>query len=493
MTCQTDKFNPAGSSTSTDRLSTLTDVVNIRDCNLELLKNVPVSGSQARYVVSATSNQNLCVTTDYNTGSGRFQVVVGDYNIGNSNCVTRIVAGPGIYISPSNGQGVVTISLQPFRQPEVDDGWDDITWSISDLGNPNKSDQSAFIVVGGTGGLNAGDGLALRSRDGDNWVELNNRAPAAVGLLRVQAVQSSDIPGSGLAYWCPNNLVNTSTVQRIGLETYWGIEGRTTATTNSWWGDDLVYKGPNLSLDGASDIYDSGHSFQNLFYKSGDLLAVGSNSVLLSFGGRSTTYGVTTASIYYHNAWPLDYNPSSTNFITVQQEAGIEDFGFQDATSNLDESTWSNWTILACGRYFGAGNLNNNRIYKSDRTNGATGTWTQVYNVLDASDMFSIAYGNGVWIACGEDDSIWTSTDTTTWTLKTSKRPGSVWRKIRYGAGRFVMVGDGGRISFSTDNGASWQFADSGTTADLKSVAYSPKLRKFVAVGDRRTIVTVKV
>lgn len=491
MSCQTDKFDPSGSSTSTDRLSTLTEVVNIRDCSLELLKNVPVSGKQARYVVSATSNQDLCVTTDYNTGSGRFQVVVGDYNIGSANCVTRIVAGPGIYISPSNGQGVVTISLQPFRQPEVDDGWDDITWSISDLGNPNKSDQSAFIVVGGTGGLSAGDGLALRSRDGDNWVELNNRNPASVGLLRVQAVQSSDIPGSGLAYWCPNNIISTATNSRTGLDVYWGIEGRTTATTNSWWGDDLIYNGPNLSLDGSSNIPNTGHVFQQVYYKSGDLLAVGSNSVILSFGQRNTTYNVTTASIYYYTQWPLDYATPTSGFTTVQSEEGIENFSFFDATSNLDEGTWSNWTILACGRHFSTSN--SNRIYKSNRAYGNAGTWTEVFSAIDLDDMVSIAYGNGIWIACGEDDSIWTSTDTTTWTKKTSKRPGSYWRKIRYGAGRFVIVGDQGRISYSTDNGTSWQFADSGTTADLKSVAYSPKLRKFVAVGDRRTIVSVKV
>ncbi len=494
--CGTDKFNPAGTSTSTDRSSTLTNVVNMRDCNNELVRNVPVTNNQARFTTTASGNGNLCLNPTYNSGGssigGSAQVVVGDYNLGNSNCVTRIVAGPGIYISPSNGQGVVTISLQPFRATDPEDGWDDITWSISDLGNPNKSDQSAFIVVGGTGGLLAGDGMCARSRDGENWVELNNIF-APTGLQNVQAVQSADIPGSGLAYFHALNILNTVTNTRVGICNTWGIEGRTTATTNSWWGDDLKYVSGGYSLDGVTDIPDTGHRFQRVFYKSGDLLAVTYNSAILSFGGISRTVGVNTGSIYSLTEWPLDYIPNSSNKTTVVNEIAVEDMTFVDAWSNLDEGTWTNWTILACGRLTPTVGSNSNRIYKSVRTGGDAGTWTQVFSQVDLDDMTSITYGNGIWIACGEDDSIWTSTDTTTWTKSNTKRPGSVWRKIRYGAGRFVVVGDEGRISFTTNNGTSWQIADSGTTARLLSVAYSPKLRRFVAVGDRRAIVSVKV
>ena len=447
--------------------------------------------------------QTVYTGDEVNKGGSKGKVTLrtDGITLGNGSPVKQLVPGPGIYMTPRDGQGTVVISLEPLRELEVTDGYDDITWTISDLGKPNETDQSAFIVVGGTGGLNAGDGICLRSRDGVNFVELNNKKPAQVGLLNVQAVQSAQIPGSGLAYFASNNIVNTSTFKRIGLENFWGVEGRTDTSGCGWCGDDLVYEGPNLSEDGTNNILDRQQAFPKIFYQSGNLLDVGTRSAIISFGSRARgTYAVTTASIYSYNQWPLDYQvPGAGNKIVVQSELSVENFAFRDATSDLVDYDWADWNCLAVGGLFTsttASSSNQNVIYKSNRTAGAAGTWTQVYSDFTGSTgsiITSIAYGNDHWIACGFADTMWISTNTTTWTKSSTVRPGSNWRKIVYGDGRFVAVGSSGRISYTTDNGATWTAAQSGTTSTLQSVAFSPDLCRFVAVGDNRTIVSVKV
>jgi hypothetical protein len=135
-------------------------------------------------------------------------------------------------------------------------------------------------------------------------------------------------------------------------------------------------------------------------------------------------------------------------------------------------------------------------ILLSYRDGDATGTWTKVKQA--SSGLEGVAYGNGNWVAVGQNNLVLTSTDGNTWTESRGAFPGAQWNWIAYGNGKFVAVGSGtvngasvGAVMFSTNGGASWTRGNSGTTNHLQSVAYSPTLNVFVAVGNNGAIVTV--
>jgi sugar lactone lactonase YvrE len=104
-----------------------------------------------------------------------------------------------------------------------------------------------------------------------------------------------------------------------------------------------------------------------------------------------------------------------------------------------------------------------------------------------AGMLWSIASGNGLLVAVGDNGTILTSTDGRTWTRRNSGT--TDWLVgVTFGAGQFVVVGDRGRILHSRD-GTSWAGARaSGTTQRLNNVLYATN--KFVAVGEAGTIVT---
>jgi len=79
-----------------------------------------------------------------------------------------------------------------------------------------------------------------------------------------------------------------------------------------------------------------------------------------------------------------------------------------------------------------------------------------------------------------------TSPDGTTWTARTSGTS-NILNGVTYGNGTFVAVGDNGTILTSPD-GASWTPRTSGTSNWLFGVTYGNNT--FVAVGDRGAILT---
>jgi len=98
----------------------------------------------------------------------------------------------------------------------------------------------------------------------------------------------------------------------------------------------------------------------------------------------------------------------------------------------------------------------------------------------------------GLFVAVGDNGTILTSPDGTTWTQRTST-PGPFGARVHfydvtYGNGLFVTVGgDNGTILTSPD-GTTWAKRNSGTSNDLYGLTYGNGL--FVAVGDNGTILT---
>lgn len=74
--------------------------------------------------------------------------------------------------------------------------------------------------------------------------------------------------------------------------------------------------------------------------------------------------------------------------------------------------------------------------------------------VVGTNEWRSIAYGNGIYVAVGENGYVTTSTDGMNWT--TPKQNGtSIWKSIAYGNGTFVAISSSYNVSSSSD-GKTW-------------------------------------
>ena len=127
--------------------------------------------------------------------------------------------------------------------------------------------------------------------------------------------------------------------------------------------------------------------------------------------------------------------------------------------------------------------------------------WRGVGNgncVAHASSHFqSVAYGEGRYVAVGTvydaQAAGWqrgmavSSTDGSAWRRMILPQGMSALSAVSFGAGRFVAVGAGGKIYYSTD-GLSWREGTSGVSDDLNWVHFSGGV--FVAVGNNGCILT---
>jgi len=164
---------------------------NVVDSDGKVISNAPLnSNGQTQLPLNLgagdVGQKNI---TSYFTGNsqftsgskGSFNMHVADKNgkvsVKNTNpIVTQIVAGPGIYISAPNGQGVVTISTSPLNTSINTDTLYDIVYTVNDGSLTNTPNQ--FLAVGA-------NGANLSSRDGHNWV---NHARTSATITCVSAV-----------------------------------------------------------------------------------------------------------------------------------------------------------------------------------------------------------------------------------------------------------------------------------------------------------------
>lgn len=401
----------------------------------------------------------------------KFNQQIGSGTNSKSPYVTKIVAGPGIYISAPNGQGVVTISTEPISSTITDDDLFNVTWTISD-GTAFKTgtDLSQFTI----GGAN---GIVMRSRDGITTVDCGAKLSAVGGgflsFASVPSLQSSEFPDYGLIYFCPQDVDNQDGPPTTdAMLVTWGSLGHKNSSG--------VYVGDALKLF-SSDILENGQPLtaedidhSNVFYKSGSF----NDALFLMF--------TQSGAIFRTQGLPFDFYDASTSDGTASPKTWTRELDaangrFWQSASNLADNSFSSYRICVSDSF--------GKIWYSDRTNANASTWTSVN--LGTASIYGMAYAGGQWIAAGFNDRIFRSTNGSTWTETRTGWGDSDWREMAYGNGKFVVVGNGGRIAFSTDNGVTWTRANSGTKEDLYSIAYSPTLNKFMAVGKKRTIVTV--
>jgi hypothetical protein len=480
MANQTDKFN-----TGTVRVNGgpvtnwATNGFNFIDHDGRVLNNVDIDGNnQARYTRTLTQEDigQFRVGAAYTGGrstnlKSSFGGNVGGSTKSNSPNVTQIVAGPGIYISAPDGRGVVTVSTQPLGTEITTDDLYDIQWTISDDGDFKKGTDLSQFTAGGDAGL------ALRSRDGISFTDMSAKIPAAGGGFlafgSTTSLQSSEFDDNGVIYFCPQDVTfEDGGTQYDRIRVTWGRLGYTN-TTGIYKGDGFSQRSSGV-LENGSDITGEDVNNARCFYKSGSF----DNALFVM-----TSY---TGALWSTQGLPFDFYDDFTSDGTADPKTWRRELDsatgiFHQMASNLADNTFSSYKICI-GDSLG-------KIWYSNRTSANTSTWTSVS--VGSSSVWGIAYGNGKWVAAGYSNKIWTSTNGTSWTLNETAWPGTNWKNVAYGNGKFVVVGTDGHVVFSTDDGATWTRAVSGTKEGLNAIAYSPTLNKFVAVGNKRAIVTV--
>ena len=178
---------------------------------------------------------------------------------------------------------------------------------------------------------------------------------------------------------------------------------------------------------------------------------------------------------------------TDTGPATLRKESsGTTDMFYQAASDN--DITKSTYNVLVV--------TDGGKILKSVRTSSNTGTWSTVYTA--STPLYALATDGTTWVAGGTDNNITVSDNTTSWTQGQGAVRGAVWNWAAYGNGKFVMVGyktvNGirqGAVQYSS-NGIGWTEGNPGTKSVLQSIAYSPTLGMFVAVGANGATVQVK-
>jgi hypothetical protein len=114
-------------------------------------------------------------------------------------------------------------------------------------------------------------------------------------------------------------------------------------------------------------------------------------------------------------------------------------------------------------------------------------TWTSRTSNT-SKDLENVTYGNSTFVTVGSSGTILTSSDNgSTWTSRTSGTSNTL-EGVTYSNNTFVTVGSSGTILTSSDNGTSWDNRTSGTTQNLHDVTYGNST--FVTVGNSGTILT---
>ena len=114
--------------------------------------------------------------------------------------------------------------------------------------------------------------------------------------------------------------------------------------------------------------------------------------------------------------------------------------------------------------------------------------WTARTSGFGTTDIQGVTYGDGLYVAGGNDGTLTTSPDGTTWTTRTSGFGTTRIRGVTYGDGLYVAFGDNGDLTTSTD-GTTWTTRTSGFgTTIILGVTYGDGL--YVAVGSSGTLTT---
>jgi len=180
-----------------------------------------------------------------------------------------------------------------------------------------------------------------------------------------------------------------------------------------------------------------------------------------SFGALYVLFDV----VYANGIWVTEFadyagGGSHYKIATATDPSGVWTLRYVPITSNLFSLAYGNGYWVAGSTVI---------ITATDPTS----TWTSGSSALGGSSIWSIAYANGIWVAVGDDLKIATATDPSgAWTLRYSGSLGYRFYDVAYGNGYWVVVGQGGRRLYATDPTSTWTVSSGYGYPDLFEVKY---------------------
>lgn len=222
---------------------------------------------------------------------------------------------------------------------------------------------------------------------------------------------------------------------------------------------------------------------------SDSLMRIGNNVVtsvpsLIKLSG-SELVNVSGESLDFPNAYKIVIGTGIIDYKIIYAN------GLYVAAGNNGISTSSNgisWTIRS-GTPFSSVAYGNGvfvAVGSSSAVSSDGITWTSPSASPFVSSRNTIAYGNGVFVAAGNGSTGYISSDGESWTTVVMNGfSGKDVKSVRYINDRFIAVGTGGGLSYGS-NGTIWQSGSSGTTWELRDVAYGNGV--YVAVGTAASV-----
>lgn len=198
---------------------------------------------------------------------------------------------------------------------------------------------------------------------------------------------------------------------------------------------------------------------------------------------------------------PELYKEFPLSYQTIYDATHLYAVAHNNITDQNAVSSATNFVALAAGRYLDSHGTHKGVIYASNRYENEISSWTHQLSTADAIN--GIAYGDGQWVGVGSNNSVVYSNNAHDWTTSTGAISNADWTWVIAAyeptGWRFVAVGstvtpdprgpaypdiETGVIMFSDNGGVTWEKGASGANAKLQSIAYSPELNVYVAVGN---------
>jgi hypothetical protein len=193
-------------------------------------------------------------------------------------------------------------------------------------------------------------------------------------------------------------------------------------------------------------------------------IAYGNSVYVCSTGVLNTIMSSTDASTWTNRTSNISYTGAVVfvNGIFFTFQSGSFGGGSAGVSTSTDGINWTLRTMshgitnvtYAAGLYIAVGGNSSSLCYIDSSTDGFT--WTNRVNVtLGASTGLSdVIYANSIFVAIGSSGAIYSSTNGTTWTSRTSALGTADLLKIEYLNGYFIVCASAG-IMYST-NGTTW-------------------------------------
>ena len=255
-----------------------------------------------------------------------------------------------------------------------------------------------------------------------------------------------------------------------------------------------------ISLDSASWVrkqtFTNDNAISNLSFDEnlGVMYAKYSKGYAISYDGENWEYVPTTKIDYAYN-WPTgtqfsDIAYGNNKYMVVSNDNYASGF-------ILESEDGENWESKERGvyapiyriifsktkKYFLS--VGGNRVTKTEDGE----TWENV--TVSGAQFVDVLEANNEFCACGWSGFFATSPDGLTWSKSVAGSSSNNYREIAWSKslGLYVLVGEGGIIYTSSDK-TNWTSRTSGTNNNLNSVLYSDIAELFIAVGDSGTILT---